>query len=188
MRQVFLKSCTKISTQVKLNMKLKLSHNWMKWQIWSDNISCNVVKCWFGTVHKEPLAKKTGPKRVWDGNRGVDKEDKKQEREEKRNTKYEHPLLSNTVKQHTLQPLKVCNNICKGSVVIKYTTEITEHSKPYWRHFGLSLLLQCVHIQATDVTGTGYIKTNMHTFWSYIYHSQRIHIFKNSACDLIYCY
>jgi hypothetical protein len=43
------------------------------------------------------MAKQTGPKRVWDGNRGVDKEDKKQERK----TKYNHPLLAHIINQST---------------------------------------------------------------------------------------
>jgi hypothetical protein len=47
------------------------------------------------------MSKQTGPKRVWDGNRGVDKEDKKQEREENRKTKYNHPLLTHTINQST---------------------------------------------------------------------------------------
>jgi len=44
------------------------------------------------------MAKPTGSKRVWDGNRGVDKT-KKQEREENRKTKYNHPLLAHTINQ-----------------------------------------------------------------------------------------
>jgi hypothetical protein len=48
--------------------------------------------------HKATMAKQTGLKRVWDGNRGVD-EGKKQEREEDRKTKYNHPLLDHTINQ-----------------------------------------------------------------------------------------
>jgi hypothetical protein len=47
------------------------------------------------------MAKQTGSNRVWDGNRGVDKEDKKQEREENRKTKYSHPLLAHTINHST---------------------------------------------------------------------------------------
>jgi hypothetical protein len=50
-------------------------------------------------VNKATMAKQTGPKRVWDGNRGVDKEDKKQKREENKKTKYNHPLLAHTINQ-----------------------------------------------------------------------------------------
>jgi len=53
------------------------------------------------------MAEQTGPKRVWDGNRGLDNEDKKQERKEDRKTKYNHPLLAHTINQHILQLLKV---------------------------------------------------------------------------------
>jgi len=45
------------------------------------------------------MAEQTGPKRVWDGNRGSDNEDKKQERKEDRKTKYNHPLLAHTINQ-----------------------------------------------------------------------------------------
>jgi len=64
--------------------------------------------------HMATMAKQTGLKSVWDGNRGVD-EGKKQEREEDRKTKYNHPLLAHTINQsinqHIIQILEVCNNI-----------------------------------------------------------------------------
>jgi len=47
------------------------------------------------------MAKQTGPKRVWDGSRGVNKEDKKQERMENRKTKYNHPFLAHIINQST---------------------------------------------------------------------------------------
>jgi hypothetical protein len=49
-------------------------------------------------MHKVTMAKQTGPKRVWDGKR-VDKEDKKQKKEENRKTKYKHTLLAHTINQ-----------------------------------------------------------------------------------------
>jgi len=55
------------------------------------------------------MAKQTGPKRVWDGKRGVD-EGKKQEREEDNKTKYNHPLLAHTFNQSINQSTHITNS------------------------------------------------------------------------------